>query len=286
MVSSMTGGHSSLQPINQDIASACEQMKIGMGLGSTRAALEKPETFPSYDVRKYAPTIFLACNLGVSQLKGYSTSQIQKLVDHLQCDALIIHTNAAQEIVQAEGTAHFSHAIKEISRVAEELEKPVIVKEVGNGLSPSLVKQLDQTPVAAIDVAGAGGTSWTAIESKRGDMETHEIGQRFWNVGIPTVPAIIGAQKNTSKPIVGSGGVRSGQDILKCIVLGASLSASAIPVIQMQHEKGLDGIISHLQLLKKEFHAGMFLSGAKNVKQLHGKKYYLFGKTREWAEQL
>lgn len=286
MVSSMTGGHASLGAINKEIAQACGQMGIGMGLGSTRAAIEKPETFSSFDVRKFAPKIFLACNLGVSQLKGYSTQKIQKLVDHLQCDALIIHTNAAQEMVQEEGTPEFSGCVKEINRVASGLDQPVIVKEVGNGLSPSVVKLLDKTKVAAIDVAGAGGTSWTAIESKRGTMDNKELGEKFWNVGIPTVPALVGARKVTKKPLVGSGGVRSGQDMLKCLALGANMSASAIPVIVAQDHAGSKGVVKHIESLQQEFRAGMFLVGAKKVSELHGKKYYLFGKTKEWVEQL
>ncbi len=286
MVSSMTGGHDSLKQINVDIARACEETKIGMGLGSTRAAIEKPSTFSSFDVRKYAPHIFLACNLGVSQLKEYSTTKIQKLINELQCDALIIHSNAAQEIVQEEGTPQFKGCVSEINRVAQELEQPVIVKEVGNGLSPSVVRLLDKTKIAAIDVAGAGGTSWTAIESKRGSSDNKELGERFWNVGIPTVPAILGAKKNTHKLLVGSGGVRSGQDILKCLALGASMGAAAIPIIHMQNKKGSKGMVAHIESLKRELKAGMFLAGAKKVQEVHGKKYYLFGKTREWVEQI
>jgi isopentenyl-diphosphate delta-isomerase len=286
MVSSMTGGHDKVAKINQEIALACEREKVGMGLGSTRAAIEKPKTFSSFDVRKVAPHIFLACNLGVSQLKNYSTNKIQKLVNDLQCDALIVHVNAAQEMVQAEGTPEFAGAIKEISRVARELEQPVYVKEVGNGISPSVVRLLDKTPIAAIDVAGAGGTSWTAIESMRGTMDNKELGVKFWNVGVPTIPAIIGAKKYSRKPIIGSGGVRSGQDILKCMILGCALTSAAIPIIHAQHSNGSSGVAQHIHALKKEFHAGMFLVGAKNVKELHGKKYYLFGKTREWVEQL
>ncbi len=286
MVSSMTGGHAQLSKINQDIARACEQMGIGMGLGSTRAAIEKPATFSSFDVRKHAPHIFLACNLGVSQLKGYSTSRIQKLVNDLQCDALILHTNAAQEIVQKEGTPQFAGCINEIQRIATQLKQPVIVKEVGNGLSPSVVKLLEKTKVSAIDIAGAGGTSWTAIESMRGSMDNKELGEKYWNVGIPTIPALIGARKQTKKPLIGSGGVRSGQDMLKCMVVGASLTASAIPILAMQDKKGVNGIVSRIESLRNEFRAGMFLAGAKKVNELHGKKYYLFGKTREWAEQV
>ncbi len=286
MVSSMTGGHEKVAKINQDIAMACEETKIGMGLGSTRAAIEKPSTFSSFDVRKFAPHIFLACNLGVSQLKNYSTQKIQKLVNDLQCDALIIHVNAAQEIVQEEGTVDFSYGLREISRVAKELEQPVYVKEVGNGLSPTVVRALSKTPIAAIDVAGAGGTSWTAIESKRGSMDNKELGEKFWDVGIPTVPAIIGAKKYSRKPVVGSGGVRTGQDILKCMILGCALTSAGMPVITAQNKSGVKGLVSHLNALKREFHAGMFLVGAKNVNELHGKKYYLFGKTKEWAEQV
>ncbi len=286
LVSSMTGGHDKTTLINQQIARACEEVGIGMGLGSTRAAIEKPETFSSFDVRKYAPHIFLACNLGVSNLKKYSTQKIQKLINDLQCDALIIHTNAAQEIVQSEGTPQFSHCLNEIKRLAQGLDVPVIVKEVGNGLSPSVVKQLNKLPIAAIDIAGAGGTSWTAIESMRGTMNNRELGEKFWDVGIPTVPALIGARRVTKKPLVGSGGVRSGQDILKCMVLGANMGASAIPIILTQHKSGVPGIVSHIEKLQREFRAGMFLCGAKNVKELHGKKYYLFGKTKEWVGQL
>lgn len=286
MISSMTGGHEKVKKINEELAIACEKEKIGMGLGSTRAAIEKPQTFSSFDVRKFAPHIFLACNLGVSQLKNYSTTKIQKLVNELQCDALIIHVNAAQEIVQSEGTPDFSKGLSEISRVARELEQAVYVKEVGNGISPSVVKKLDKTPIAAIDVAGAGGTSWTAIESMRGSMDNKELGVKYWDVGIPTVPAIIGAKKYARKPIIGSGGVRSGQDILKCMILGCALTSAAIPMIHAQHKNGAEGVAKHIHSLKKEFHAGMFLVGAKKVNELSGKKYYLFGKTREWVSQL
>ncbi len=286
LVTSMTGGNEKLIKINKEIAQACEETKIGMGLGSTRAAIEKPNTFSSFDVRKYAPHIFLGCNLGVSQLKLYPTPKIQKLVNDLQCDALFIHTNAGQEIVQEEGTPHFKGCLKEIDRVARELEQPVIVKEVGNGLSPRVVKTLDQTRVSAIDVAGAGGTSWTAIESMRGSMDNKELGEKFWNIGIPTVPAIIGAKRYTRKPIMGSGGVRNGQDILKCMILGCSLSSAGAPIIRTQNAKGEKGVVDHIRSLEREFVAGMFLTGAKKVSELHGKKYYLFGKTKEWVEQL
>lgn len=286
MVSSMTGGHEKTTLINKQIAQACEEVGIGMGLGSTRAAIEDRKLLSTFDVRKYAPHIFLACNIGVSNLKKYTSKQLQKLVDDLQCDAMIVHTNAAQEIVQHEGTPQFANCLQEIARVARELDVPVYVKEVGNGISPATIKQLDKLPIAAIDVAGAGGTSWTAIESKRGTMDNKELGEKFWNVGIPTIPAIIGAKKYSKKPIVASGGVRSGQDILKGMAAGASMTAAAIPIILAQDSGGTQKIVAHLQMLQREFRAGMFLCGAKNVKELHGKKYYLFGKTREWVEQL
>ena len=170
--------------------------------------------------------------------------------------------------------------------MARELEQPVWVKEVGNGLSPTIVKQLDKTSIDAIDIAGAGGTSWTAIESKRGTSNNKELGEKYWNVGIPTVPAIIGAKKNTKKPLVGSGGVRSGQDILKAMILGCSITSAGIPIIHMQRKSGSKGMIAHIESLQREFRAGMFLSGAQKVSELYGKKYYLFGKTREWAEQV
>jgi isopentenyl-diphosphate delta-isomerase len=163
------------------------------------------------------------------------------------------------------------------------LKQPVIVKEVGNGISPTIAKKLGKIPIKAIDVAGAGGTSWTAIESKRGNKE---LGEKFWDVGIPTIPSILGAKKYSKKLVIGSGGVRTGQDILKCMILGCDLTSAAIPIIKQQNKNGVNGIIKHIESLKKEFATGMFLAGAKKVSELEKKDFFLFGKTLDWAVQI
>ncbi|MDO8647409.1 MAG: type 2 isopentenyl-diphosphate Delta-isomerase [Candidatus Diapherotrites archaeon] len=281
--SSITGGHADVKKINEEIAKACSNAGIGMALGSIRAMLEDKKVADSYKVRKFLPKGFLAGNLGVSQLKDYSAQQIGKALDELQADALFIHLNAAQEALQKDGTPNFKNCIKQLYDFCEAFEKPVILKEVGNGISGTTAEMLKDVEFEALDVAGAGGTSWTAIDSLRGNKE---IAETFWDFGTPTAVSLIQARMVfDSTPIIASGGIRSGLDVAKAITLGADLAGTAMPVLHAQHKGGVKGIEELFSKMQKEFRIGMFLTGAKKPEELKGRKYYLFGKTAEWVEQ-
>lgn len=280
MVSGMTGGAKEAEKINKDIAKACEEIGIGMGLGSMRAMLENPELANTYVVKDIAPDIFLAGNIGVTHLKEYSVNELENALKEVKADALAIHLNASQESIQAEGDTDFEGFFKEIERVSEKIKYPVIVKEVGAGLNGEVSERMEKTKVKAIDVSGAGGTSWNGIEYlRKKDKE-----QAFWDFGIPTAVALIEGRKNFSGKVIASGGIRNGEQIVKAIALGADLCAIAQPVIKAQHNEGREGVKKLLLQKMEEVRTGMFVLGAKNLEELKKAKYIATGKTREWIE--
>ncbi|MBI4044528.1 MAG: type 2 isopentenyl-diphosphate Delta-isomerase [Candidatus Diapherotrites archaeon] len=282
MVSGMTGGIKEAQKVNLDIAKACQELGLGMGVGSQRAMIEHPELTETYYVRDVAPGIFLAGNIGVAQLAEYSVKEIRDAVDGIKADALAIHLNAAQEAVQKEGDTDFKNSLLYIKKVVRALKKPVYVKEVGNGITFEAAKKIAATGVKAIDVQGAGGTTWVGVEAYRGNGE---IAATFWDVGIPTTVSVLECRKAFKGPIIASGGIRSGMDAAKCLMLGADICAMAYPVLQAQSKGGAEGVKKFLQKTSEELRTAMFLVGAKNLKELKKKKPVLKGKTLDWARQ-
>lgn len=269
MVSALTGGIERAKKINKDIARACQKLGIGMGLGSQRAMLENPELKETYWVRDVAPDIFLAGNIGATQLKEYSAEQLEKALEEVKADALAIHLNAAQEAIQPDGTPDFRNAFEKINEVSKALSRPVFVKEVGHGIGWIVARKLAKTNIKAIDVQGAGGTSWTGIESLRGNRE---IGKTFWDFGIPTAVSIYECRREFKGKIIASGGIRSGLDIIKAIILGADLGGIALPVLKAQAEGGAQGVEEYLQRIIREIRIGMFLLNAKTIEDLRKKK--------------
>ncbi|MDO8428366.1 MAG: type 2 isopentenyl-diphosphate Delta-isomerase [Candidatus Diapherotrites archaeon] len=282
MVSGMTGGAEEAKKINLIIAEACQELGIGMGLGSQRAMIEQPELKATYDVRKIAPDIFLAGNIGVAQLNKYSLQQLQKMIEDVQADALAIHLNVEQEAVQPEGDVDFIGCYEKIKDIAQNLGKPVYVKGVGHGISGSVAARLNKTKIEAIDVQGAGGTSWTGIESFR---KQATAGITYWDFGMPTAVSIIQCRKNFNKKIIASGGIRNGLDAVKGIILGADLCSTAYPVFKAAYEGNVNTVKQVLEQFIEEIRIGMLLVGAKNIQELHRKKYYLLGKTLNWIDQ-
>ncbi len=285
MVAAITGGVPEAEKINRDIAKACEELGIGMGLGSQRAMMENPNMAKTYFVRNIAPHIFLAGNLGITQAKKYSSVEIDEALDDVEADALALHTNAAQEALQAEGTTDFSLGFETIKRLQKELKHPFFVKEVGHGVSANIAKQLEKLKVKAIDVGGAGGTSWTGIDSLRGGAEMKEIGKAFWDFGIPTAVSVIETRRVFSGKIIATGGIRSGADIAKALVLGADLAGIALPVLQAQDFGGAEAVKKYLERIIHETKIAMFLAGAKNIRELKKKKFITLGKVKQWTEQ-
>jgi len=270
LISSMTGGTEEAAVINQNLASAAQQTGIAMGLGSQRAAIDHPELASTFQVRRFAPDVLLFANLGAIQLNyRYGVDECQQAVDMIEADALILHLNALQEAVQPEGDTLFAGLLSKIETVCRTLPVPVIAKEVGWGFSEQTARQLAGAGVAAIDVAGAGGTSWSQVEMHRAKNESQaRLAAAFVDWGIPTSEAILNVHRAApGLTIIASGGLRSGVDIAKCIALGASMGGMAGPFLKSA-ARSLDDTVQTIEELKREIRVCMFAAGAGDVKAL------------------
>ena len=270
LISSMTGGTEQAGKINRRLAEAAQETGIAMGLGSQRAAIENPDLHSTFQVRQSAPDILLFANLGAIQLNyGYGVEQCQQAVEMIAADALVLHLNPLQEAVQPEGDTRFAGLLAKIEAICQELPVPVIVKEVGWGFSENTARQLAAAGVSAIDVAGAGGTSWTQVEMHRAENQDQaRLAAAFIDWGIPTSQAILnicaGAPQMT---IFASGGLRNGIDIAKCVALGASLGGMASPFLKAAN-RSLDSTIETIRLIQRQIQVAMFASGVGNIDQL------------------
>ncbi len=235
LISSMTGGTGEGGRINLALAEAAQTLGAAMGLGSQRAALEDPALASTFQVRRIAPDILLLANLGAVQLNyGYGLDHCRRAVEMAEADALILHFNPLQEALQPEGEVNFRGLLKKIELVCRSLGKPVIAKEVGWGISPDAARGLLEAGVSAIDVAGAGGTSWSQVEMHRAETASQaRLAGAFVDWGIPTADAVLRLrQAHPSLPLIASGGIRNGIDIAKAIALGADLGGMAGPFLK------------------------------------------------------
>src|SRR5512143_2903579 len=254
LISSMTGGTDQAGTINRRLAEAAQHVGVGMGVGSQRTALEHPEEAESFRVRKYAPDILLFANLGAVQLNyGYSVDHCRRAVDMIQADALYLHLNPVQEAVQDGGDTDFSGLAGRIEDICRSLEVPVIAKEVGWGISERTARLLKDCGVAAIDVAGAGGTSWSQVEMHRAKSEsTRQLAATFVGWGIPTAESIRMVRRAAPDAmVIASGGIRDGLDIAKCIALGATLGGMAGPFLRAAAES-TERADETIRLVKKQ----------------------------------
>ncbi|HEX6304725.1 MAG TPA: type 2 isopentenyl-diphosphate Delta-isomerase [Anaerolineales bacterium] len=270
LISSMTGGTAQARQINQTLAAAAQETGIAMALGSQRAAIEQPDLAATFQVRGAAPDILLFANLGAVQLNyGYGVDQCRKAVDMIAADALILHFNALQEAVQPEGDTNFAGLLAKIEAICRALPVPVIAKEVGWGFSRRAARMLAGAGVAAIDVAGAGGTSWTQVEMHRAETESQaRLAAAFIDWGIPTAESILNVkQAAPDVTIFASGGLRDGIDIAKCIALGATLGGMASPFLKAA-VRSLEETIQTIDEVRREIRVCMFAAGAAGLKQL------------------
>jgi isopentenyl-diphosphate delta-isomerase len=275
LISSMTGGTVEAEAINRNLAQAAQETRIAIGVGSMRAAIEHPEYAPSFQVRRYAPDVLLFANLGAIQLNyGYGIDECRRAVEMIEADALILHFNALQEAVQREGETRFAGLLSKVESVCHGLSVPVIAKEVGWGFSEQDVIDLANAGVKAIDVAGAGGTSWSQVEAHRAkDKKQQKLAAAFIDWGIPTAEAIQIAHKAAPQLLIfASGGLRSGIDIAKCIALGATLGGMASPFLKTAAQS-LEETIEMIEVIQREIQICMFAAGIGNLQQLH--EYHL-----------
>jgi isopentenyl-diphosphate delta-isomerase len=235
LISCMTGGTAEASRINQTLARVAQEHGLAMGLGSGRALIESPAALESFEVRSHAPDILLFANLGAVQLnKGYTADDCRRLIDLVQADALVLHLNPLQEALQPEGDTCFGGLLAKIADLCADLEFPVIAKEVGWGIGPDGVRALLDAGVAAVDVAGAGGTSWSEVERYRiADAWRARVAGAFAGWGIPTAECLRQARAIApNETIIASGGIRSGLDAVKALALGADLVGIAGPFLR------------------------------------------------------
>ncbi len=270
LVSSMTGGTSEAETINLRLAEAAQECGIAMGVGSQRAAIENPEQASTFQVRRVAPDILLFANLGAVQLNyGYHIDQCRKAVEMIQADALYLHLNPVQEAVQDAGDTNFEGLASKIEVICKKLDVPVIAKEVGWGISERSAKLLADCGVSAIDVAGAGGTSWSQVEMHRAPDEfTRQLAATFVGWGIPTAESILNVKKAVPDiTIFASGGIKDGLDIAKCIALGATLGGMAgnfLKAAAVSTEKAIE----MMKLTKRQIEVTMFAAGVGMLEDL------------------
>ncbi len=270
LISSMTGGTEKAATINERLATAAQDQGIALGVGSQRAAIEDPSLAPSFQVRQFAPDILLLANLGAVQLNyGYTADHCQRAVDMIEADALILHLNALQEALQPAGDVDFSGLLAKIEGVCRQLEVPVIAKEVGWGISAQAALRLVGAGVAAIDVAGAGGTSWSQVEMHRAETERQaRLAGAFIGWGIPTADAVAGIREVLPDlPLIASGGLRSGIDIAKSVALGADIGGMAGPFLEAAAQS-TSAVVEAIQLSTAEIRLCMFAAGCRDHAQL------------------
>lgn len=273
LISSMTGGDDDLlRKVNRNLAIAAETCRIAMGVGSQRVMFLNPAATASFAIRKFAPTTVLFSNLGAVQLNyGFTLAHCEKAIDVVQADGLYFHLNPLQEAVQPEGDTNFAGLVDKITTIARHLARPVLLKEVGAGMSTRDVELVIASGIKYIDVAGTGGTSWSRIEHHRqGDENANDIGIKFQDWGIPTPLALTALKPYRDRiTLIASGGLRSGIDMVKAVILGASLCGLAKPFLRAAMESA-DQVIQVIKILKREFQTAMFLLGIPNIAQLFG----------------
>jgi len=266
LVSPMTGGGAPEgEKINKNLALAAQKLGVAFAVGSQRIAIENPKLASSFQLRSVAPDILLFANLGAVQLNyGFGLRECRKAIEMIRGDALVFHLNPLQEAIQPEGNRNFTNLLPKIEKVVENLPVPVIIKEVGCGVSEEVARRLYSVGVKIIDTAGWGGTNWTKIEGFRAKSG---LGETFSQWGIPTAESIISCKKVKGLEVIGSGGIRNGIEIAKAIVLGASLVGLALPFLKpaSKSEKEVERVL--LQLIK-ELKIAMFCLGVKNIKEL------------------
>jgi isopentenyl-diphosphate delta-isomerase len=273
LISCMTGGSARSGEINRALANAAQYARVALGLGSMRVAIENPETVASFQVRDIAPDVLLMANIGAVQLNyGIGVEDCRRIIEMSKADALVMHFNALQEAVQPGGDTDFSGLLAKVEQVCTALardEIPVVAKEVGWGFSEDTCRALASAGVAAIDVAGAGGTSWSQVEMYRAEDETEKkVAAAFQDWGIPTAKVLKNVRCGAPDIIaIASGGLRDGVDVAKCIALGASLAGMARPFLEAA-SRSPEEVLRALRVIEHQLRVSMFCAGSADIDEL------------------
>jgi isopentenyl-diphosphate delta-isomerase len=270
LISSMTGGLERGWELTRALALAAQEVGCAIGVGSQRAAIEDPSRARWYQVRDVAPDVLLFANLGAVQLlNGFGVEECRRAVGMIGADALVLHLNAMQEALQPEGNHAFAGLLDRIAGVCAAMEVPVVVKEVGFGISGDVARRLAEAGVAAIDTGGSGGTSWSAVEHHRAsDERARRVSETFIDWGIPTATCVrLAREAAPALPLIASGGLRTGLDAARAIALGADLAGFAGPMLRAA-AIGPDAAIELLVTIQEELRVAMFGTGSATLADL------------------
>lgn len=266
LISSMTGGPLKAGHINRNLAIAAQEVGVALGLGSMRVLLESPDSVESFNVRHLCPDVPIFANLGLVQLNyGCGLDEVQRLVDMVEADGIFLHVNPLQEVIQPEGDTNFKGLLRRLEAIVPKLSVPIVVKEVGAGMDKGSAQKLMDVGIRWIDASGTGGTSWAAVEGFRRD---DRLGSLFQDVGLPTSELLRSLRDFDDLHLIGSGGVRSGVDVAKALILGAEMVGAAKPFLA----SALDSAEACVALLREwlhEFKVAMFCCGVTCVEDLH-----------------
>jgi len=285
LVTGMTGGTDEAAAINRDLARVAETLGIAFGLGSQRAMQREPGLAYTFAVREHAPTTLVLANLGAVQAAASPTAAVAQLVRAVGADALCVHLNPAQELVQPGGDRDFRGGLDAIARLVRELPVPVVVKETGCGVSRRVAERLAAVGVRTLDVSGAGGTSWVKVEALRADAAQRRLGEAFANWGIPTAASLAGV-RGLGLDVIASGGIRSGLDVAKAIALGARVAGVALPVFRAYRAGGTDGAVAFIEELMTGLRTAMVLTGTRDLRALAQTPLVLGSRLRDWMSSL
>ena len=287
IISAITGGTEGAKEINATLATAAEELSVGIGVGSQRVALENPSTEHTFSVvRENAPSTLVMGNLGCPQLSlGWGVQEARHCVDMIGADALAIHMNPLQEAIQVEGETRYQGILNKVREVVEGIDVPVVMKETGCGVAFETAVKLEDAGVEGLDVSGVGGTSWAAVEyhiAREVDERDQEfLGRALWNWGIPTAVSVVETSRSTELKIIASGGIRTGVEMAKAIALGADAVGMARPFLEKAVE-GSDALMEHIKRILLEFRTVMFLVGARDIEELKRVRVIILGRTAEW----
>jgi isopentenyl-diphosphate delta-isomerase len=282
----MTGGHPKTFDINKRLAEAAEELRVAIGVGSQRAAIEDPSLANTFSiVRETAPSVPVIANIGATHV-NYASDAIEMI----DADILAIHLNPLQEAVQPEGDCDSEGTIEKIAAIVDSVDIPVIVKETGAGISAEVASTLESIGVDAIDIGGVGGTSWSAVEYYRAQRDSDEIktrlGKEFWNWGVPTALSLILVVNATKLEVIATGGIRTGLDVAKTLSLGATAAGIAHPLLNPAVNGTSDDVISELEGIIEGLRVAMYLTGCSRIEELASRPLIITGDLVECLRSL
>lgn len=285
MITSMTGGADYAKKMNQGLAEVASTHGIAFAVGSQRVMLRHPETVKDFAVREFIPDGVLLGNIGGVQLCEYDTETISGLIHAIDADGICVHLNAGQELVQDEGQRRFRGILDCIARLVDELDGRVLVKETGAGMSPRTLASLNSIGVKVIDVAGAGGTSWTKVEKYRAPSELlQNVGETFQDWGLPTAFSLLAARRNLASDatIIASGGILNGLDMAKAFAAGAHVAGFARVILNSFYHGGVDAASALIDLFRQELATAMILTGSGTIQALRNTPFVVTGELKDY----